>query len=155
MAGKALEGSVPAIVFWERPNRMEGNILTKVCKRCGAIVEEEADGELKSEYPYYCPGCDENLYSFETTEVPETGGSMDKDDKNFNGDSIPGKLVKRAIRKIYNAGGCDAGDEYSEGYDAAIMLALDILLKETGCALEDALEEGEDKEAVQSGSKYL
>ena len=80
---------------------------------------------------------------------------MDKDNKNFNEDYVPGRLVKRAIRKIYNAGGCDAGDEYSEGYDAAIMLALDILLKETGCALEDALEEGEDKEAVQSGSKYL
>lgn len=76
-------------------------------------------------------------------------------DKDFKGDYVPGRLVKRAIREIYNAGGCDAGDEYSEGYDAAIELALDILMKETGCEFEDALEDVEDKEAVQGGSKYL
>lgn len=24
------------------------------------------------EYPYYCPECDQNKYSFETDEIPET-----------------------------------------------------------------------------------
>jgi formamidopyrimidine-DNA glycosylase len=38
------------------------------CSRCGCLVELEEDTELKKEYPYYCPECDENLYSFETKE---------------------------------------------------------------------------------------
>lgn len=62
---------------------------------------------------------------------------MDKDNKNLNEDYISGRLVKRAIRKIYNAGGCDAEDEYSKGYDDAVTVALDILLEETGYALDD------------------
>lgn len=41
-----------------------------VCSRCHCEVEEEKDSELEKEYPYYCPECDENLYSFETTEKP-------------------------------------------------------------------------------------
>ncbi len=71
---------------------------------------------------------------------------MDKDNKNINEDYISGRLVKRAIRKIHNAGGCDAEDEYSKGYDDAITVALNILLEETGYVLEDALDdEAEDK----------
>ncbi len=41
----------------------------KICKRCGAEVQEEKDAELAKEYPYYCPNCDENMYSFECREV--------------------------------------------------------------------------------------
>ena len=41
-----------------------------VCSRCHCEVEEEKDSELEKEYPYYCPECDENLYSFETKEKP-------------------------------------------------------------------------------------
>lgn len=40
-----------------------------VCKRCGNEVQEEEDEELRKEYPYYCPKCDENMYSFECKEV--------------------------------------------------------------------------------------
>lgn len=71
---------------------------------------------------------------------------MNKDNKNFNEDYVSGRLVKRAIRKIHNAGGCDAQDEYSKGYDAAIELALDILLEETGYTIEEILDYEEDKE---------
>lgn len=42
-----------------------------VCKHCVAKVEEETDSELKKEYPYYCPECDENLFSFECEEIKE------------------------------------------------------------------------------------
>lgn len=42
----------------------------KVCKRCGAEVCVETDAELKEEYPYYCPCCDENMYSFECRDIP-------------------------------------------------------------------------------------
>jgi NAD-dependent SIR2 family protein deacetylase len=38
------------------------------CSKCGTEVKKETDKELRKEYPYYCPECDENLYSFETTE---------------------------------------------------------------------------------------
>jgi len=41
------------------------------CSKCGTEVEEEKDKELSKEYPYYCPECDENLYSFEIEESQE------------------------------------------------------------------------------------
>lgn len=40
-----------------------------VCRRCGTEVQTEEDKELRKEYPYYCPECDENMYSFECEEV--------------------------------------------------------------------------------------
>lgn len=48
--------------------------------------------------------------------------------------------VKRAIKRIHYAGGCDAQDEYSKGYDDAITLALNILLEETGYVFEGILD---------------
>lgn len=37
--------------------------------------------------------------------------------------------VWKAARRIHEAGGCDARDEYSKGYDDAVTLALSILLE--------------------------
>lgn len=38
------------------------------CIRCGHVVQKETHKGLKREYPFYCPGCDENMYRFETTK---------------------------------------------------------------------------------------
>ena len=38
--------------------------------------------------------------------------------------------IKRIGKRIYDAGGCDATDDYGQGYDDAITLALNILLEE-------------------------
>ena len=46
--------------------------MKRVCKICGTVVENETHEELRKEYPYYCPECDQNKYSFETEEIPET-----------------------------------------------------------------------------------
>jgi len=35
----------------------------KYCKRCGYKVIKEKCKDI--DYPYYCPNCDENMYSFE------------------------------------------------------------------------------------------
>lgn len=43
--------------------------MEMVCKRCGTKVQKETDEMLKTEYEYYCPECDENLYCFEVMEV--------------------------------------------------------------------------------------
>ena len=53
--------------------------------------------------------------------------------------------VMRAANKIHNAGGCDATDEYSRGYDEAISLALFILTEETGFVIEDIVDYEEDE----------
>lgn len=45
--------------------------MKKICKICGTEVEIETNEELKKEYPYYCPECDQNMYSFECEDVPE------------------------------------------------------------------------------------
>lgn len=44
------------------------NKTSLICFRCGCLVLKETDPELSKEYLYYCPECDENLYSFETEE---------------------------------------------------------------------------------------
>lgn len=38
----------------------------RYCKRCGCRVKKEKERQLKKEYPFYCPCCDENMYRFET-----------------------------------------------------------------------------------------
>jgi len=38
----------------------------KYCFRCKTELEFETDSDLKKEYPYYCPNCDENMFEFET-----------------------------------------------------------------------------------------
>lgn len=63
-------------------------------------------------------------------------------DENF----VFADSVKKAAKKIHEAGGCDARDEYSRGYDDAVATALDILLEETGYVIEDIPDYGEDKE---------
>ena len=35
--------------------------MSKYCFRCNTKLEEEKE----LDYPYYCPTCDENMYSFE------------------------------------------------------------------------------------------
>ena len=42
--------------------------MEKYCIKCGHKVKKETIPELQKEYPYYCPHCDENLYSIETFE---------------------------------------------------------------------------------------
>lgn len=39
----------------------------RYCNRCGGIVKD-ADYESENEYVYYCPNCDEDLYTIETHE---------------------------------------------------------------------------------------
>lgn len=45
--------------------------MKKVCRQCGTEVESENDKDLRKEYPYFCPECDENMYNFECEEIPE------------------------------------------------------------------------------------
>ena len=40
--------------------------LFRACFRCGFPVVKEKDRHI--DYPFYCPTCDENMYSFETEE---------------------------------------------------------------------------------------
>lgn len=46
--------------------------MKTVCNRCGTVVVKETDKELMKEYPYYCPKCDENMYSFEIHHQSES-----------------------------------------------------------------------------------
>jgi len=61
-----------------------------------------------------------------------------------NEDFISGGVIKEAAKKIHEAGGCNAQDDYSRGWDAAIAEALNILLTATGYTIEEVLghEEG-------------
>lgn len=51
--------------------------MRKICKRCGTEAVPEDDKELRKEYPYFCPGCDENMYSFECQDMPENWDPAD------------------------------------------------------------------------------
>lgn len=41
------------------------NKKIRVC-HLGHVVIKETNKQLKKEYPYYCPTCDENMYNMET-----------------------------------------------------------------------------------------
>ena len=69
---------------------------------------------------------------------------MDKKGKSGRDDIIPGQVIRKVAKRIHEIGGCDATDEYSEGYDDAINAALDILLKETGYTVDEVLSYDED-----------
>lgn len=45
--------------------------------------------------------------------------------------------IKKAAWRIHEAGGCDATDEYSNGYDDAIAAAVNIILDEFGMTFEE------------------
>lgn len=40
--------------------------IKRYCFRCKGQVKRETDKNLKKTYPYYCPRCDENMFTFET-----------------------------------------------------------------------------------------
>ena len=40
----------------------------KLCKRCGHPVYSETDPDIAIDYPFICPECDENMFSFEVEE---------------------------------------------------------------------------------------
>ena len=46
-----------------------------ICRKCGCPVDETPS---TPDYSYYCPQCDEDLYSFETEEVEDWA-----DDRNI------------------------------------------------------------------------
>lgn len=60
-----------------------------------------------------------------------------------NEDFISGSVIKEAAKKIHEAGGGNAQDDYSRGWDAAIAEALNILLTSTGYTIEEVLEHEE------------
>lgn len=55
-------------------------------------------------------------------------------------DGIMEGNVKKALLEIHNIGGCDAEDEYAQGWDAAIDEAIRIIEKETGIRIADVLD---------------
>ena len=57
------------IVDEEDRSHLKGKKTGRVCKLCGHEVEYETE---LSDYPYYCPNCDENMFAFET--VAAEGG---------------------------------------------------------------------------------
>ena len=59
---------------------------------------------------------------------------------------IPERFIRRVAKRIHDAGGCDAEDEYGRGYDDGITAALNILLEETGYVIEDILDHEESRE---------
>lgn len=50
------------------------------------------------------------------------------------------KKVKRILSRLHEAGGCDAQDDYSKGWDEAITEAIRIVEEETGTRIEEVLE---------------
>lgn len=51
------------------------------------------------------------------------------------------KAARRILLRLHGAGGCDAQDDYSKGWDAAITEAIGIVESETGIRLEEVLDQ--------------
>lgn len=41
-------------------------IKKRFCRRCGHKVQRETEKGLRTEYPFYCPHCYQNMYRIET-----------------------------------------------------------------------------------------
>lgn len=74
------EGRYAKFYIMEEPLHISGRSIGRtilkrrngrrmVCRRCGSKVRRERESGLREEYPYYCPRCDENMYSFECMEM--------------------------------------------------------------------------------------
>lgn len=50
------------------------------------------------------------------------------------------KTAKCILSRLHEAGGCDAQDDYSKGWDEAITEAIRIVEEETGTRIEEVLE---------------
>lgn len=48
--------------------------------------------------------------------------------------------VKNILLRLHNAGGCDAQDDRSKGWDEAITEAIRIVEEETGTRIEEVLD---------------
>lgn len=48
--------------------------------------------------------------------------------------------TKNILLRLHNAGGCDAQDDYSKGWDEAITEAIRIVEEETGTRIEEVLD---------------
>lgn len=44
---------------------LSGEAPIGTCKKCGGPAFKELDSKLSKQYTGFCPGCDENLFSFE------------------------------------------------------------------------------------------
>lgn len=55
-------------------------------------------------------------------------------------DGIMASKVEKALLEIHNIGGCDAEDEYAQGWDAAIDEVIRIIEKETSIRIADVLD---------------
>lgn len=55
----------------------------RYCNRCGEMVKD-ADYKSDNEYTYYCPQCDEDLYTFETHEEKIGEAKMEGLSKTFH-----------------------------------------------------------------------
>lgn len=59
----------------KQPIEKDGRLLCPecgektICNRCGHKVKREKDQNIG--YPWYCHGCDENMFDFEVTTVGE------------------------------------------------------------------------------------
>lgn len=67
--------------------------MKRVCRRCGTEVVKETEPTI--DYPYYCPECDENMYTFETVEVLDVDFVM-KQMKEFK------SFLEEEIEKLCN-----------------------------------------------------
>lgn len=49
-------------------------------------------------------------------------------------------VIREIAQDIHDAGGCDAGDDYSEGWDNAIAQSLSIIETKSGVTIDEILE---------------
>jgi len=69
------------------------------------------------------------------TLLRSAGGSLQKWRER-----VKKKKAKRILLQLHEAGGCDAQDDYSKGWDEAITEAIRIVEKETGIRIEEVLD---------------
>jgi len=102
------------------------------CPKCGNVYTEAPALSREDGKTAICPDCGmkEAIAAFEDSIIPKTWKAEKPLDRN---------KVLEILKRIHEAGGCDAADEYSRGWDAAITEAIRIVEDAAGISVGETI----------------
>lgn len=103
------------------------------CQRCGNAYTEEPALSREDGKTAICPDCGtkEAIAAFENSIIPKKWEAEKTLDRN---------TVLEILKRIHEAGGADATDGWSQGWDAAIDETIRIVEDATGISVAEAID---------------
>lgn len=113
--------------------KTQGKSEVRHCPKCGNAYTEEPALSREDGKTVICPDCGtkEAIAAFENSIIPKKWEAEKTLDRN---------TVQGILKRIHEAGGADATDGWSQGWDAAIDEAIRIVEDATGISVAEAID---------------